>query len=379
MAVPGPVRVSSSFSSLVSMVSALPWRRIPRSGRGLGAPLAGRLEVHFIASRHRHPPREDRALALTATVYHVDLSRGTIETKTLPEDVYRKYPGRQRARRIPSAAVDSRRRRSARPRQRAGHGGEPAHRARHLGPEPHDGLRPLAAHRRHRRQPVRRLLPRRDARGRRRRLRLHRPVEGARVPLAQRRPGRAPARQASLGQGHRRGGLACSRRRSATRRWRWRRSAPPGENLVRFAAIMNMVNRANGRTGLGAVMGSKRLKAVVVRGSKSPKPAMPEEFRGLVKRLKELQEANPGIVWFGEYGTAGVLAIQDKMGGQPTRNYTEGTFEHARTSTARRSSRRSSRSATPATPAWSSASAWSRSTSPASTWTPSTAGPSTRR
>jgi aldehyde:ferredoxin oxidoreductase len=105
---------------------------------------------------------------------------------------------------------------------------------------------------------------------------------------------------------------------------------PAGENLVRFAAIMNMVNRANGRTGLGAVMGSKRLKAVVVRGSKVPKPAEPEAFRGLVKRLKELQEANPGIVWFGEYGTAGVLAIQDKVGGLPTRNYNEGTFELAK-------------------------------------------------
>jgi aldehyde:ferredoxin oxidoreductase len=105
---------------------------------------------------------------------------------------------------------------------------------------------------------------------------------------------------------------------------------PAGENLVRFAAIMNMVNRANGRTGMGAVMGAKRLKAVVVRGSAPPKPAMPEEFRGLVRRLKALQEANPGITWFGEFGTAGVLAIQDKMGGQPTRNYTEGTFEEAR-------------------------------------------------
>jgi aldehyde:ferredoxin oxidoreductase len=105
---------------------------------------------------------------------------------------------------------------------------------------------------------------------------------------------------------------------------------PAGENLVRFAAIMNMVNRANGRTGMGAVMGSKRLKAVVVRGTKPPKPAMPDEFRGLTKRLKELQEANPGIVWFGQYGTAGVLAIQDKFGGQPTRNYSEGTFEHAK-------------------------------------------------
>jgi aldehyde:ferredoxin oxidoreductase len=105
---------------------------------------------------------------------------------------------------------------------------------------------------------------------------------------------------------------------------------PAGENRVRFAAIMNMVNRANGRTGMGAVMGSKRLKAVVVRGSKPPKPAMPEEFRGLVKRLKELQDINPGIGWFGEFGTAGVLGIQDKMGGQPTHNYNEGTFENAK-------------------------------------------------
>ncbi|OGL01165.1 MAG: hypothetical protein A3D33_04045 [Candidatus Rokubacteria bacterium RIFCSPHIGHO2_02_FULL_73_26] len=105
---------------------------------------------------------------------------------------------------------------------------------------------------------------------------------------------------------------------------------PAGENRVRFAAIMNMVNRANGRTGMGAVMGAKRLKAVVVRGSKPPKPADPEKFRELTKRLKELQEANPGIGWFGEFGTAGVLAIQDKMGGLPTRNYDEGTFEDAK-------------------------------------------------
>ena len=105
---------------------------------------------------------------------------------------------------------------------------------------------------------------------------------------------------------------------------------PAGENLVRFAAIMNMANRANGRTGLGAVMGSKHLKAVVVRGTTYPKPARGDEFRGVVKKLKEMQEQNPGIAWFGEYGTAGVLGIQDKMGGQATHNYTEGTFEQAK-------------------------------------------------
>src|SRR5439155_1111248 len=104
---------------------------------------------------------------------------------------------------------------------------------------------------------------------------------------------------------------------------------PAGENRVRFAAIMNMVNRANGRTGMGAVMGAKRLKAVVVRGTKPPKPAGPEKFRELTKRLKEMQEINPGIEWFGQYGTAGVLGIQNKMGGQPTRNYGEGSFDEA--------------------------------------------------
>jgi aldehyde:ferredoxin oxidoreductase len=114
---------------------------------------------------------------------------------------------------------------------------------------------------------------------------------------------------------------------------------PAGENLVRFAAIMNMVNRANGRTGMGAVMGSKRLKAVVVRGTTPPKPAMPAEFRGLVKRLKELQEANPGIGWFGQFGTAGVLAIQDKMAGSPRETTPRAPSMRARTSTARPSSR----------------------------------------
>ena len=49
-----------------------------------------------------------------------------------------------------------------------------------------------------------------------------------------------------------------------------------------------------------------------------------------MKRLKDLEAANPGIKWFGEHGTAGVLAIQDKSGGLPSMNYNEGTFEGAK-------------------------------------------------
>ena len=54
---------------------------------------------------------------------------------------------------------------------------------------------------------------------------------------------------------------------------------PAGENLVRFAALISMSNRANGRTGMGAVMGSKNLKAVVVRGKQKPTIAHPKHSR----------------------------------------------------------------------------------------------------
>ncbi|MDF2631344.1 MAG: aor5 [Symbiobacteriaceae bacterium] len=103
---------------------------------------------------------------------------------------------------------------------------------------------------------------------------------------------------------------------------------PAGENLVRFAAIINMANRANGRTGLGAVMGSKNLKAVAVRGTEMPRAVEPERFRDLTRRFKEL-EAATGIAHFGKFGTPGVLAGQNYKGGLPTQNYNSGQFEGA--------------------------------------------------
>ncbi len=268
-------------------------------------------------------------MALTATVYHVDLTRGTIETRTLPENVYRKYPGGSAlAAYLVLQAIPV--------------GADP------LGP---DNVLAMAV------SPLTGLAISGQSRM----------TACARSPLTgaigdSQCGGFFPAEMRAAGadafvftgqspepvylwfqDGH-------AELRPAKHLWgkvtadadRLLREevgdpkaevaqiGPAGENLVRFAAIMNMVNRANGRTGLGAVMGSKRLKAVVVRGSKSPKPVMAEEFRGLVKRLKAMQEMNPGIGWFGEYGTAGVLAIQDKMGGQPTRNYSEGTFEQCK-------------------------------------------------
>jgi aldehyde:ferredoxin oxidoreductase len=101
-----------------------------------------------------------------------------------------------------------------------------------------------------------------------------------------------------------------------------------GENKVRVAAIMNMANRAAGRTGLGAVMGSKNLKAVVVRGS-SKRLQVADQ-----KRLSELArwgsgevKTNADVNSLAELGTAGVVMSQNASGTLPTRNYSEGTFE----------------------------------------------------
>jgi aldehyde:ferredoxin oxidoreductase len=99
-----------------------------------------------------------------------------------------------------------------------------------------------------------------------------------------------------------------------------------GENSVRFAALISMANRANGRTGLGAVMGSKNLKAVVVRGKDRPKVPDAKALNELAKwGAAEFPESD--VYGMGLYGTAEVLRYQHKGGGLPTRNWVSGAFE----------------------------------------------------
>ncbi|SET76526.1 Aldehyde ferredoxin oxidoreductase, N-terminal domain [Natronincola peptidivorans] len=69
-----------------------------------------------------------------------------------------------------------------------------------------------------------------------------------------------------------------------------------GENLVRYACIMNMSNHANGRNGTGAVMGSKNLKAVVVKKTKPIKPYDSEGFKSLTQNIKQRFEENPAEI-----------------------------------------------------------------------------------
>ncbi|MGQ9553598.1 MAG: aldehyde ferredoxin oxidoreductase family protein [Anaerolineae bacterium] len=100
---------------------------------------------------------------------------------------------------------------------------------------------------------------------------------------------------------------------------------PAGENLVRFAAIMNMSNRAAGRTGMGAVMGSKRLKAIAVRGHTRPEVHDREALAQLARWGVEHVSDISGLA---THGTADVVIDQQQDGGLPTRNWTSGVFEH---------------------------------------------------
>jgi aldehyde:ferredoxin oxidoreductase len=104
---------------------------------------------------------------------------------------------------------------------------------------------------------------------------------------------------------------------------------PAGEKRVRFAAIMNMSNRAHGRTGLGAVMGAKNLKAVAVRGRLRPKPADPKAIARLAKTGPGEYENNASVANLGDLGTANAMLAQNAAGGQPSHNYTSGVFEGA--------------------------------------------------
>jgi aldehyde:ferredoxin oxidoreductase len=101
---------------------------------------------------------------------------------------------------------------------------------------------------------------------------------------------------------------------------------PAGEKLVRYACLINMSNRANGRTGMGAVMGSKNLKAIAVRGTQRPKVADSEALAEIARwGAKNYPESD--IYGLGVHGTAEVLSYQQQAGGLPTRNWASGVFD----------------------------------------------------
>ncbi len=105
---------------------------------------------------------------------------------------------------------------------------------------------------------------------------------------------------------------------------------PAGERMVLVANVMNEGGHANGRTGMGAVMGSKNLKAVACRGnSKNIKFADPGKVKEIVSwHNKRIKEHQPNIN-FSKFGTPMFVMGLNSAGILPTRNFKEGVFEGA--------------------------------------------------
>ncbi|MEM2192713.1 MAG: aldehyde ferredoxin oxidoreductase family protein, partial [Candidatus Hadarchaeales archaeon] len=105
---------------------------------------------------------------------------------------------------------------------------------------------------------------------------------------------------------------------------------PAGERLARIAAIINDEHRAAGRGGGGAVMGSKKLKAVVLLGNKRPEIKNEARFNEIVKRCLVTIDKNPLTKdALKIFGTNALVSIINELGMFPTRNFQEGYFEEA--------------------------------------------------
>ena len=104
---------------------------------------------------------------------------------------------------------------------------------------------------------------------------------------------------------------------------------PGAENGVLFSSIVSMSNRHVGRTGMGAVMASKNLKAVVVRGTKRPEIFDSKALVALNRAGPKILPENPDMPGLANDGTATVVMFNNTIGCLPTRNYTEGQFEDA--------------------------------------------------
>ena len=111
---------------------------------------------------------------------------------------------------------------------------------------------------------------------------------------------------------------------------------PGGEMGMYSAGVQNldkdgMASRICARGGLGAVMGSKRIKAIVIDAANGEKPPLnnPSVFKAARKHYTEKLLAHPQTKSYSDYGTAAMAAICNSFGALPTRNFSAGQFEHA--------------------------------------------------
>ncbi len=99
-----------------------------------------------------------------------------------------------------------------------------------------------------------------------------------------------------------------------------------GENLCRYACIVNDLHRAAGRSGVGAVMGSKNLKAISVRGTKGVTATHPEKFMDVVHECHRVLAESEGRKALTELGTNDMIDMMQEFGGLPTRNFDDVQF-----------------------------------------------------
>jgi len=105
---------------------------------------------------------------------------------------------------------------------------------------------------------------------------------------------------------------------------------PAGENRVLFSSIMNEKHRAAGRSGVGAVMGSKKLKAVIVRGTRGIGIANPKQFFDAVDVAEKIMQESPVTGQaLPAYGTAVLVNVMNEYGGLPSNNFRGAQFKNA--------------------------------------------------
>lgn len=104
---------------------------------------------------------------------------------------------------------------------------------------------------------------------------------------------------------------------------------PAGENLIPYACIANDLSHISGRTGMGAVMGSKNLKAIACRGTKKIVMKDPELINIIAKRVSRDRDKHPATSTLHRIGTPGFLLHFNQTGTLPSRNFREGTFKGA--------------------------------------------------
>lgn len=102
---------------------------------------------------------------------------------------------------------------------------------------------------------------------------------------------------------------------------------PAGENLVKFAVIEAEHWRSLGRAGIGAVMGSKKLKGIVFHGKSRRRLANPSSLKRLADEFKERVKDHPIVAVYKQYGTPMLVSIMNTIGAFPTQYWSKGKLE----------------------------------------------------